>query len=88
MHVLSELSYRLEPHGRIEHAVVQGPLPPVQCGVGGVYPGWWDEGGVGGVLYRYPGPGHPRVHIPVYLALRAYPRPNEGLFDDFMRFLR
>ena len=42
----------------------------------GVYPG--GRVGPGGVLYRYPVPGS---HIPIFshiLALRAYPRPNEG----------
>ena len=27
---------------------------PAMCGGEGVYPGWWDMGGLGGVLYRYP----------------------------------
>ena len=32
-------------------------------GVAGVYPGWWEMGGSGGVLYRYPGPPVPVTHI-------------------------
>ena len=50
----------------------------MSTGVAGVYPGWWDRGGPGGVLYRVPtrtllGPIFSHI-----LSLRAYPRPNEG----------
>ena len=48
-------------------------------GVERVYPGWWDEGWPGGVLYRYPGPALQNTHIQSYLRLGPYPRPNEGL---------
>ena len=41
-------------------------------------PGVWDEGGVGGVLYRVPTQPSPGSHITVILASGPYLRPNEG----------
>ena len=46
-------------------------------------PGVWDDGRLGGWsggLYRYPTRPVPRTHISHILALRPYPRPNEGYF--------
>ena len=51
---------------------------PVGWPGGRVYPGWWDEGWSGRVLYRYPGPPS---QIPIFnhiLRLRPYPRPCKG----------
>ena len=49
------------------------------------------EGGWGG-LYRYPHQPIPGPIFSIYLALRAYPRPNEGnsmlFYEVSMRFPR
>ena len=54
--------------------------------VAGVYPGWWELGWVGGVLYRYPAQTLPGPRYSSYLALRPYPRPNEAFSRILMRF--
>ena len=48
-------------------------------GEGGVYPGWWDEGGYLGGLYRYPGLPSQGPIFSLYLALRPYLWPNEAV---------
>ena len=65
--------------------VALGGVPGV-VGLGGWLGGY--TGWVGGVLYRYPASRPSQDPYLVYLALRPYLRPNEGLFKIFMRFLR
>ena len=52
-------------------------------GAGRGVPGVWDGGWVPGGLYRVLPTQSPGSHIQPYLALRPYPRPNEGLFGYF-----
>ena len=48
-----------------------------------MYPGWWDEGGTGRVLYRVLPSMLPGPHIELNLAVRPYPRPYEGVYPGF-----
>ena len=51
------------------------PLTSSVDGAGGegVYPGWWDEGWLGGVLYRVLPAYPPGTHISVIFSLKVLP---------------
>ena len=83
MGLLSELSYRSEPHDLIYSAVYQPGAVAADMVGRGCTRGGADEGGYWEGLYRYP-TGHPPGPIfMVFLKIRPYPRPNEGLFGVF-----
>ena len=49
--------------------------------VGEVYPGYGTGVGTGRGYTGYHPRTHPRTHIDLFLRLRPYPRPNEGISE-------